>query len=218
MEAERRRLLEQVMAAVAAGDGEAVMALHHSFATEIRAAILHHVHAFGVAVPPDDLDGLVLEACLSLREVAGGWRPDGGALPWTWASARLRTLVSRFVGQHTCSLDAGHLQLPEPLAPVPVPCARDDDILHTLARVAAIDPRAALVEQALRASLSERDQSIFLEHRVQQDAGDPSPAHTVAAQHGMTAAAVRQVVCRARRRIAAWLSAHDAPSDIALAA
>jgi hypothetical protein len=50
---------------------------------------------------------------------------------------------------------------------------------------------------------STRDQDIFIQYRLQKGLGDPSPAHAVAAEFGVSPANVRQIDCRMRRRVAA---------------
>jgi hypothetical protein len=48
--------------------------------------------------------------------------------------------------------------------------------------------------------------SIILEYRIQRALGDPSPAHVVAREFGLTPANVRQIDCRMRKRVAALIS------------
>src|SRR5580700_8378754 len=95
-----------VMAALASGDRAAVATLYWEFGAQIAAALRGELRHQGVQhVSADDLDGLVIDACMELGRVAGGWDPARGALPWTWAGLRLRRLVAGFVGQHTTEFD-----------------------------------------------------------------------------------------------------------------
>ena len=41
----------------------------------------------------------------------------------------------------------------------------------------------------------------LLDYRIQQDQGDPSPAHTLAGRYGVTPEALRQRISRGRRRL-----------------
>lgn len=220
MDHHERQRLGHLMAAMAAGDGAAVFMLYDEFGDRIATVLRRHLARMGVhRVEPDDLHGLVIEACLALHEVAGGWDPHGGALPWTWAERRLAQLASRFVGQHADPLDDDdpprELAAPSPgMGPHHV----DRPVMLTLDELARRDPVVALVRQAAEETLSPRDRAVFLEYRIQHESGDPSPAETVAALFGMTAAAVRQVACRSRRRIMAWLESHGGPTDLALVA
>ena len=51
-------------------------------------------------VPAEDLDGLVIDACMEVASLARSWDPDRGAAPWTWAQRRLARLASGYVGIH----------------------------------------------------------------------------------------------------------------------
>ena len=62
-------------------------------------------------------------------------------------------------------------------------------------------PISRLVHDALRRVGSARDAQILLEVRLQATSGDPSPAVTVGAEHGMRPDAVRQVTRRMRARL-----------------
>lgn len=218
LDQERERLAE-ILAALADGDGAAVFWLAGEFGHRIERVVRRHLRHLGVHHPdPADVQALVLESCLEIQEVAGGWDPEGGALPWNWAERRLRSSVARHVGQHTTSID-------DPARPVEIAEADVTEVVHVdrdvdevLDELAERDHEVAAVHRAVHAVLSERDRRVFLEYRVQQAMDDPSPAHTVGAMHAMTPAAVRQVVSRANRRLAAWFAQHGGPDGLALVA
>jgi hypothetical protein len=61
----------------------------------------------------------------------------------------------------------------------------------------------------------------LLDYCIQKDQGDPSPAHTLAERYGVTPDALRQRVCRGRRRLRAVVDADprfEALSGLALGA
>ena len=152
-----------------------------------------------------------------LADIAPAWRPDGGASPWHWARARVRKVVSSWVGQHADELDDSILDLVSPTA---APGA-EPDLVDVLDELAGRLPTVALVREGLASVASVRDRGILLEVAGQAVLGDPSPALTVAALYDLTPEAVRQVVSRTRRRLRR-LAAEDerfAPlADLPLAA
>lgn len=188
------------MAMIAAGDRAAVFILANEFGGQIAALLRRQLRDFGVqAVNADDLDGLVTDACLELAACAPAWRPESGALPWTWAERRLRAVVSRFVGIHADPLgDAGREAVAQPLARMAGPEGDDLEVLGELARA---HPHCALLLEALEQVASPRNRAILLSVKAQAALGDPSPAVTVAREHGMRPDAVRQVVKRVLDRL-----------------
>ncbi len=195
---EHRERLEDLMARLAAGDRSVACVLALEFSGPIGATVRAHLGDLGVVdVERDELDGLVIDVCLMLADVAGAWRPDGGASPWHWARHRVRTLVASWVGQHADPLDDALLEA-EGLPPAP---GDEPDLGEVLDQLAAQLPLVALVREGLRTVASPRDRALLLEVGVQGVLGDPSPAVTVAALHDMTPEAVRQVLSRARRRL-----------------
>jgi hypothetical protein len=223
METSRRRRLEELMARLAAGDGSVACVLALEFSAPIGAAVRTHLAELGVTdVERNELDGLVVDVCLMLAEVAGAWRADGGASPWHWARHRVRTLVAGWVGQHADPLDDALLDAgPFGAEAPPAPPGDEPDLGAVLDRLAAQVPLVALVREGLDTVASARDRALLLEVGVQGALGDPSPAVTVAALHDMTPEAVRQVLCRARRRLRRLAAADErfAPlADLPLAA
>ena len=217
MDAGRRERLAEIMA-MAAEDESAVVALYLEFGEEIGSVIRFLVPRRGGAhLDEDDLDALTFDACLVLARLAGSWRADGGALPWTWARARLDTLVCERIGPVTTPLVRE-----EQLGATPAPFAAvlDDGAAGTtLSTLARGDERCALLLEALDRSVSPTDAEVLLRLRVQLDSGDPSPSHTVADELGVLAPAIRQRASRARRKLAEVIRSEPryAPiADIAL--
>jgi hypothetical protein len=186
------------MTRLAAGDGTAAFAMAMEFSSGIGAAVRDHLADLGVNDPDrEEVDDLVLDVCVMLADVAGGWRADGGASPWQWAWHRVRGLVSGWVGQHADPLDDTLLDQEAP----PEAPGSEEDLDAVFSRLAAVLPAVALVRDGLASVASSRDQAILLEVGVQAVLGDPSPAVTVAADRGMSPDAVRQAVSRTRRRL-----------------
>lgn len=195
----RQAEVAALMARMADGDTDAVFDLYEAFGAPLAATMRRHLAAVGVAAAPrEEVDGLVIDACLELFECSPAWRPDGGALPWTWARSRLRALAARHVGIHADELDDAGLEgRPEVTA-----WDGDEGSAHeVLVGLAGAVPMAALLLDGLARVGSPRDQAIVLELRLQAALGDPSPSHTVAAGFGASPDAVRQVGSRMRRRL-----------------
>lgn len=194
--------LTDVMAQAAAGVPTAPIALYQEFGLAVARSMRRHLTDLGVRrVDHDELQGLTIDACLELADHAGGWRPDGGALPWTWAERRLRQLAVRHVGQWSDPLDDTLLDLPAPEYGE----GHDDDpdeldLLHAIAR--RRDDVAAYAEALDRSATSTRNQQVLLAYRLQASLGDQAPAHTVGRRFAMQPAAVRQVVKRTSDRLA----------------
>lgn len=197
---EQRAELAATMAAAAAGDAAAPWALLEAFGDRIAACLRSLARADGLRID-DDLEGLLAEACLELADVAGSWRPDGGALPWTYAAPRLRAMLHRHAGPALVPLPPEDRADPRnwgEAAP-----GDDDPSLVVLARVADErgEPAVVALRDALGAACSPADGELVLRYLQQKAAGDPSPAHTVGAQLGRRPDAVRQAFRRARTRL-----------------
>jgi len=192
--------VEALMARLAGGDAAAVFALAEHHGARIAGVVRRHLRACGVeATTPEEVQGLVLDACMELRTVAPAWRP-GGALPWWWAERRIRVLVARWVGVHADPLDerGEGAAVPEP-PPAP---SREGSLADAFARLVEEDPRVRLVAEAARvARVDDVALLCLLDYRVQQDQGDPSPAHTLAPRYGVSPEALRQRISRGRRRL-----------------
>lgn len=202
MEKERFERLAVVMAAMAEGDKAAVFSLYSEFWGQLAASVRRELRRLGVENPSaEELDGMVIDACLVLKDCGGAWKPDGGALPWTWATHRLAGVASNWVGQHADEFDADHTAGDSDNSPVTVPATDDEAELVVLFRMARRHAGCALVLEALERVATRRDQAIVLELRCQIAAGDPSPALTVAARHNVSGEVVRQAASRVRKRL-----------------
>jgi hypothetical protein len=186
--------LEHVMARLAGGDRSATVDLATAFADDLRRVVRSAAMSAGHRPAADDVDDLVWCAAEVIAAVAGAWRPDG-APPWRYAYPRIAAAVRSNLGPVADSMDAGSRR-PEPeLAPAPV--APDPDVLEVLAGLVARVPVCALLEEALPAD----SLRLLLDYRVQQSMGDPSPAHTLAADYGLAPAAVRKRISRTCARL-----------------
>lgn len=199
MEATTAARLAEIMGALAAGDRAACFALLEEFGGHIRATVRRHLDEFGVRVDAETLSELTISAVLEIETCAGAWRPDGGALPWTWAGRRLRRMVSDHIGQHHDSLDAD--ELPELVATAPSVTFDDIAELDVLKALAADRPEARLLLDALERVTTLRDRAILLAYEAYRADGDPSPANTVAGQFAVSPANARQIVKRAKDRM-----------------
>lgn len=201
------------MARLADGDDAAVFALHEQFGNRITGLVRRQLWSLGRhTVTPDELDELVMDACLVIRDVAGGWRP-GGAQPWNWAQRRIRAAIARSLGIYASPLDmhAPHLSDDR----IPAPCV-DELVAETLARLVDEDERLALFAEATRiAGVDDVTLVQWLEYKIHMDSGDPSPAHTVGHLYGLEPATVRKRVSRARRRVHAVLKQDPRFADLA---
>jgi hypothetical protein len=192
--------VEAIMARLAAGDSAAIFALAEHHGHRVAGVVRRQLRTCGMeVVHPDDLQSLVLDACMELHAVAAAWRP-GGALPWWWAEGRIRGVVNRWVGIHADALDEHWSQAERELEPAAP--STEDSLAEAFARLVAEDPRVELVAEAARAARVDDVALVcLLDYRIQQGQGDPSPAHTLAERYGTTPDAMRQRICRGRRRL-----------------
>lgn len=194
----------RIMSRMAAGDNAAVFELYEEFGTPIAATVRRLAGGMGSRLSAEEVDELVLEACIALLDAAPSWDPNGGALPWTWAERRLRHIVAVRIGIHADSLDnrlERGLDVVDNDADLERPCPNDDP-LATLAALAEFNAEVREFYEALIEVASERDQRIFLEVKVQSSMGDRAPSDTVGRMLGMKPATVRQVVKRVSDRLA----------------
>ena len=94
-----------IMARLGDGDEAAVVTLYERFGDRVAGTVRAVLRERGLTLVRDEVGGLVFDACLAIGEVAGGWSPEGGALPWTWARRRIERCVDRLLGQRTVPLD-----------------------------------------------------------------------------------------------------------------
>lgn len=194
-----RFTVEAIMSRLAAGDTAAIFDLAQHHGHRVAGVVRRHLRNCGVEVlRAEDLHSLVLDACMELHAVAPAWRP-GSALPWWWAEGRIRAVVNRWVGIHAEPLEEHPRpeREDEPAAP-----SAEGSLAEAFARLLSDDPRVRLVAEAARvAHLDDVALVCLLDYRIQQEQGDPSPAHTLAARYGTTPDAMRQRICRGRSRL-----------------
>lgn len=198
MQAGQFEQLVQVMALLAAGDRGAVVLLYREFGSQLAACMRRHARRLGVdRVTPDDLDGLVFDACFALAACASGWDPARGALPWTWAERRLASVTSAWVGIHADNVDEQGAAL-ESYSAAPAGATGFDELgpLDLLDGMAGGHDGCSLLIEALTEAVSPRNRVLLLEVKLQASLGDPAPAVTIGRDFGLTPAAVRQAVKR----------------------
>lgn len=220
MDLQRYDRLVVIMAAMATGDPAPVFWLYAEFGGHIGAVMRRELRRLGVErLAPEELDGMVIDACFELFDCGAAWNPAGGALPWTWAGRRLGRIASAWVGQYADELDMDRTDTGTDNPPSAL--ETDPAELDVLSHLAESHLGCALVLAALEQVATRRDRAIVLEVRAQMAGGDPSPALTVARRHGVTPEVVRQVVSRVRARLAR-LAAHEerfaALADLAMVA
>ena len=215
MERARMGELAEIMGQLAAGDETAAFALYERFGDKVGGTVRAVLRSRGLTLVHDEVDGLVLEACLAIAAVASAWSPTGGALPWVYARRRIENCVDRVVGQYTVPLD-DYLRAVEEgeVARGPflagaggggeVSSVVDRPLVEALADLSPADDRCRLLHDALdRAAVSATDRELTLQYAAEQTSGNRSPATTVAAMFDLRDAAVRQRVHRSKRRLRA---------------
>ena len=192
--------VESIMARLVAGDGAAVFTLAEHHGHRVAGVVRRQLSRCGVdVVSRDDLQSLVIDACMALRDVAPAWRP-GGALPWWWAEGRIRALVIAWVGVHADSID-DHWSDVDDVEPAAA-ASFEESVAATFARLVDEVPLVGLVAEAARAArINEISLMCMLDYCIQQDQGDPSPAHTLADRYGISPETLRQRICRGRRKL-----------------
>jgi hypothetical protein len=199
VEKQRFESLVEVMARMAGGDRAAVFTLYLEFGDHIAALLRRELRRVGVDhVDPDELDGLVKDACFALEKSAGAWDPEGGALPWNWAVKRLAAIARGWVGQHADAIDDHDVEAAEQLrAP-----GLEPEGLEVLEQLAPCHDGCSLMGEAFdHLDVTRRDRAILLEVKLQAAAGDPSPSVTVARHYALKPDAVRQIVKRTLDRL-----------------
>jgi DNA-directed RNA polymerase specialized sigma24 family protein len=195
--------LAQIMGRMAGGDEAAVVTLYERYGGPIAAAVRRVARHRPGRLADDEVPGVVLEVCFDLGPVAGGWSPEGGALPWVWARHRVANAVDRALGQQFHPLDEVRLAALDRLAaPPPGPASDEPSLLTTLGRMVPDLAGAALLAEALdRGGVSTRDRELFLEYAYEKHSGNAAPAAAVAPVFGMREVSVRQAARRARQRL-----------------
>ena len=219
-----------LMERIVAGDPAAIFELLELHRPALEAMVRAILGSFGrrdLLGQPDEVDGLVLMSALVIADRAGGWRP-GGAPPWVWCGRAIRSEVARAIGHRTTvhpvelvdpherDADGPPGPVDDLLAPVVDHATLDGASgLAALTALAGRQPDVALLLEATHRVGSVRDVEVHIDYRLQKCSGDPSPAHTVAALHDLTAVNVRQIDRRMRVRLAALSAAEERIARIA---
>jgi hypothetical protein len=211
VESGRRNMLKKLMAAMAAGDHTAAFVLRHRFDAELKAAVRRAAVEVGRALPSDEVEAIATDFCTWLIPHAAAWRPDG-ALPWRWAWAHLTTEVRKNQGYWPlAAADPCDEMAAEQLVAVV-----DTDLLDTVTRLAADEPRVAALLTVLEATgTREDDIALLFDLAEQRHAGDPSPSHTVAPRYGLSPDAARKRAQRTRDRVRDFIVDHPEHADLA---
>lgn len=191
------------MTRMANNDGDAVFELLEHYRTDLAKSVCSILNALGcrhLSRRRTDVDFLVQGAAIVLFDRAKGWRTDG-ALPWVWAYPSIRAEVVCWLGHPSVEFD--------PQFHVATRCDTASTIGIELRELAGEHRAIAGWIDAVEDVANERDQKVHLEYQMQKLLGDRSPANTVSAMFGLSAANVRQIDARVRRRIAARLSGSD---------
>ena len=172
--------------------------LQDAIDVEYQTNLIEAGHPVFGKLPAEDLDGLVIDACLEVASVARSWDPGKGAAPWTWALRRLIRLASDYVGFHADPLPADLVYRPDGSAGEGLSSTDDTEAVAVLERLAVLRRDCRQLLDALARVSTPRNRDILLEVRLQASLGDPAPAVTVGRSFGLRPEAVRQVVKRTR--------------------
>ena len=184
------------MERMAAGDGAAAFSLIDLHRRDLERSVRSIAGSRGARLSPEQVGDLVLDAAMAIYDVAGAWRPDG-APPWFYARDRIANAVDQELGLWCDELEVDRLDVEE----APAAACAEPSAVDVLDHLAADDHVVALLRDGLSRVATERDRLVFVEHRLQVTMGDPSPAVTVARQHGMKPEAVRQQTRRIKIRL-----------------
>lgn len=215
-----REQVADLMRRIVGGDDAAFFTLIQEHGHRVRFVVRRVLEDMGrrdILRDEDEMTGLVNWACLVIRDRAAGWSPDGGAMPWTWASMAIRAMVYDAVGHRVTDLDDGSFDEGEDAGgrpPAPGESTGEDRAVEDFVRLACRHPFVRLLLDTLREVASERDYEVVLEYVVQRSNGDPSPSHTVAREFRLSPDNVRQIFSRTRRKLLAAID--DDPSLVPL--
>ncbi len=218
------------MQGMAAGDAAFLFMFHERFATKLTWIVRDMVKSMGrldIATDPDEIDGLVIDACEVIFERAAGWR-SGGALPWNWASRAIRSRVAAGIGHRLVEFDDQH-DGDDTISHAPIleaggvegeassraAGAADltldtDPLVAEIAALVRADPRAGLLDRAMRAVGGERNRRICWQYGIQKALGDPSPAVTVGHMFDLEPGNIRQIFRRHRAKVLELVRSDDA--------
>jgi len=195
------------MQGMAAGDAAFLFMFHERFATKLSWVVRDMVKGMGrldIVQDSDEIAGLVLDACEVIFDRAAGWHP-GGALPWNWAHRAIRSRVAVVIGHRQVELSE---QCESVEGEAGGPAAGDTDLTldptsltAEIDALASADPRAGLLDRAMRSVGVERNQLICWQYGIQKALGDPSPAVTVGHMFDLEPGNVRQIFHRHRAKV-----------------
>jgi hypothetical protein len=210
--AARLEKLTTLMAWAANGDRAAAFMLRVEFGHELKAAVRAAAAEVGRRLPSDEVEAVATDFCIWLTAHAKAWRP-GAALPWRWAWSHLKAEVRRNTGFWPLAV-AEPCEVRETTEVVAV--IDDENLLDTVARLAAHEPRVAALLCVLEAvSTPPGDVALLLDLAEQRSAGDPSPSHTVAPRYGLSPDAARKRAQRVRDRAHQFIAEHPEYRDVA---
>lgn len=202
MDEERFARVAELMDQMAGHGGvAAAFALQAEFAGPLRGAVRRIAARRGVELSPAELDELLADVALVLFDLAGSWRPDGGALPWVWAEHRIANAVDRHLGLFTDELDDERQAVVDQQPAHMGGSSSEPASREVLASLAERHPLAAGLADALDEVATARDCELWLEMRVQESIGDRSPAASVGPTLGLSAEAARQQRRRVDQRL-----------------
>lgn len=202
MEANRRKMLEEVMRRLIEGELAMVWALSAEFGEDIARVVRRHLRSMGrgeVIAEAGRVEGLVIDVALWFLDHGSAYDP-AASLPWVWADKSIRSLVAAEIGHRSVEF--------EPAIGEALPAVPDSSGVE-LRELAERDRSVALLMEAVEQVGSERDATVHLEYRVQKALGDPSPSHTIGDMVGLQAANIRQIDNRMRKKVAELVKLDD---------
>ena len=152
---ERRAELAAVMSGVSERRPDAIQRLFTLATPPLRRMVRTTFDNDGIRVPPDLVDDIVRDLVVELIDLAGSWRPDGGATPWHWARSRLLARAYRSLGTFADDIDDHH-DLAERSRPA---TSEAETTVELLDRASTRHPLADLLQRGLAARVSERHEN-----------------------------------------------------------
>jgi len=222
--------LVSCMEGMADGDPAFLFTFHERFGEKIGWVVRDIVRGMGrldILRNADEIDGLVIDACEVIFIRAAGWHP-GGARPWNWAAKAIRSRIAAGIGHRLVEFDdrgdeAAATALAADSSGIEgeangtqagaADLTRDIGTYgsdpSTVTEMLSADPRAGLLDLAIRSVGRERNQIICWQYSIQKALGDPSPAVTVAGMFGLKPGNVRQIHHRQKAKVEALVQSDD---------
>ncbi len=199
------------MEGMAGGDTAFLFTFHQRFGPKLAWVvrdILRQMGRIDILANADEVDGLVLDACEVVFDRSSAWHP-GGALPWNWARQAIRSKVAMVIGHRVVEFDLDSHAMSQIIDRASVGSGRVESEAGFLGVEEAdltLDPRARLLDTAIRSVGCRRSQEICWQYGIQKGLGDPSPAITVAQMFAVTPGNVRQIFRRQKAKVAAVIA------------